>query len=297
MASEALKTLAERYSQLYLNPYAEGAEEVCRVAVRQGIFPEKNDLPHFQGDVRDCLETVETPAGPVEILTLYKREDFETFLRIMAKHCSDSPIPKTQGASTLDGIINWRKIEAHKAAFLQEQKQKGVQDPDWSAEFRRFTSDRKNFRDTLIILSTSPYSNIPAERVGLSEEEWIARSNTIRTYHECTHVICRRLYRDQISAIWDELAADAIGIYAAFGRYDRNMEEIFLGVRDEKYCGGRLENYLSGASEKDLDQLALKVSGVLKAFEKIFAENKDKEPFELIPVLEKEQFRLWDLTE
>ena len=293
MSSAVIGKLAERYSQLYLNPYEEGAKEACHDAVCRGIAPEKNDLPHFSGDERDSLQTLETPAGPVEILTLYKREDFETFLRIMANHCGDQPIPATQGASTLDGIINWQKICAHREKFYEEQREQGVLFPDWNTEFRNFTAKKENYRDTLIILSIGPYSNIPAERLGLSSEEWIRRSHTLRTHHECTHVICRRLYPEQINTVWDELVADAIGLYAAFGRYIRGYEETFLGVEDGRYTGGRLENYMKADEKKEPDLLAKKVSAVLQAFEQLFSEEGNTDPFTMIPILEKLQDRLW----
>ena len=38
-----------------------------------------------------------------------------------------------------------------------------------------------------IVLSNKPYSNIPAQKLGLEDEQWKAYSIIIRREHECTH--------------------------------------------------------------------------------------------------------------
>ena len=311
---QELFTLAERYPQLYLDPDTAGSEEACDEAVRKGAAVERNNLDHFHGDDRDTLEEMRTPAGPVEVLTLHDRADFELFLRIIACRCRPKKIPKTQGASTLDGIVNWPKIESHRKAFYREEAAKGNLLPDWGAEFRSFTADRRNYRDTLIVLSHWPYSAVSAEQAGMGEEEWLEASRMIRLYHELTHVICRRLYPGQIDAVWDELCADAVGIYAALGRYDRTLEETFLGIADGKYAGGRLGNYVDDPSDRAaLDALAAKSDAVLRSFEELFCEHekeiRDGGPgsaadrtaagraegaFAMIEVLEGKQAELWN---
>ncbi|MBQ7586426.1 MAG: hypothetical protein IJT37_00180 [Lachnospiraceae bacterium] len=52
-------------------------------------------------------------------------------------------------------------------------------------------SNRRNFKDSLIILSVGPYSAVQAAKLGLSDDEWISLSDKIRRYHECTHFVCR----------------------------------------------------------------------------------------------------------
>ncbi len=64
---------------------------------------------------------------------------------------------------------------------------------DWPAEFRRFTADKSNYFDTLILLSGGEHSAVPAGEPGLSEAERRGLSLTIRKYHELTHFICRGL--------------------------------------------------------------------------------------------------------
>ena len=117
---------------------------------------------------------------------------------------------------------------------------------DWPAEFRRFTADKSNYIDTLILLSGGEYSAVPAGELGLSEAEWRGLSLTIRKYHELTHFICRGLRPQDVDAIRDEIIADMIGLVAAFGRYDAALARRFLGI-DGGNCrpGGRLAHYVT----------------------------------------------------
>ena len=276
----AIETLAEIYPQLYLDPERE-KKEAYRKVVLQGEPPEHRGLSHFHGDPQDRMETVETPAGPVVVVSLRNRADYEVFVRCMmaAKEGPKAPIPASQGASTLVAF-NWPRIYAHKKQFMEEQHAAGVEDPDWSAEFSRFISVPANYQDLLVVLSRGPYSNVSAAEAGQDEETWLETSYAIRKYHELTHVICRRLYPGRIDAIWDELVADAVGIYAALGGYDAALEKRCLGITGDRYTGGRLENY-----SDDAVQLAGAVSEMLDRFSEIIAEHPAAAPFELIPAL------------
>lgn len=287
---EAIAHLAETYQQLYLRPGEEG-RAAYRDIVRKGASAESKDLSHFRGHRENRLAYEETPAGEVLVLTLHERADFELFLQIMANRCEPCAIPPTQGASILDGVVNWPKIRQHRAEFLLSEQQAGNPLPDWPAEFRRFTADKRNYTDALLVLSVGPYSGIAAERVNMTEQEWLARSMTIRRVHECTHFLCRRLWPEKIDPIWDELVADAAGLYDAFGRFDLPMAELFLGVGPEGYTGGRLQNYAEGA---DLDALAGRVHQTLTAFDALLAENGGASGFDAATALEAQKERLWD---
>lgn len=246
-----LAELANHYQQLYLRP---GDEAQYREIVRKGKEAEKKDLSHFKTHPADCVSWEDTPAGRVRIVYLYEREDFELFLRIMAKQCRPVTIPPTQGAAIIDGVIDWEKIHAHRRNYIAQSLASGAL-PDWPEEFRLFTADKKNYTDALILLSSGPYSGISAEQTGISEQEWIEKSLIIRKYHECTHFICRRLYPQKIDAIWDELIADAAGLLAAFGAYLPDLAERFLGIQNGTYIGGRLENYITFGGEAQVRAL------------------------------------------
>ena len=184
---EVFEELAEIYGQLYLEPGEEG-EQLYPEVVLKGRMPEVRKLDHFHMTDEDSCCLAQTPAGGVMVITLHDRRDFETFLQIMGKKCRRVDIPATQGASILDGVINHRKIEAHRDEFFRKAKEEG-KEPDqleWLQERSRFLEDKRNYRDALIILSVGPYSGVPADKAGFPEPDWLSISQTIRMYHECT---------------------------------------------------------------------------------------------------------------
>lgn len=271
--SDILAALASDYPLLYLNPDVDAQETYRRVVLR-GEEPEAKSLAHYTGDAHDRMETVDTPAGPVRVVTLGNRQDFELVMRglMAAKNGPKAPIPESQGAAMLT-VFNWSRIHTHLARFPEKEQ---------SAEFKRFTSVKENYLDRLVVLSRGPYSDVSAETFGCAEDEWLALSDTIRRYHELTHVICRWLYPDDIDPIRDELIADAVGLYAAYGRFDPETEKLFLGIRDGQYVGGRLENYTD-----EPEKLACRVSKQLERIKSIVDAHTGAEPFALIPSLMK----------
>ena len=240
------EVLAETFRQMYVAPY-EGATPVYKGIVERGEEPPQRSLSHFKMSEDDSLEYVDIPAGRVLCATIRDRHDFETILEIMGNRCEPEDIPVTQGATILDGVINRRKFE------------RGL-----------------DYHDALIVLSVGPYSGTGADRMGVSDDEWIKTSDTIRRYHECTHFICRRLYPDQKDAIWDELVADATGLYAAYGSFDPEKEKVFLGIEGEKYVHGRLENYVEADLPEEKSDEAQRLVGrilpVLDEFAAIVSE-------------------------
>ena len=273
-----MEGLAAEYPLFYLNPDRD-TQETYRRIVLQGEEPETKRLDHYAGDPCDRDETVDTPAGPVRVVTLGNRRDFELALRSLmaAKEGPLARIPESQGAAMLT-VFNWPRIRAYLAQFPAEEQ---------PAAFRRFTSVRSNYTDMLVVLSRGPYSHVAGAALCLPEADWLDRSDTIRRYHELTHVICRRLYPDDIHAVRDELIADAVGLYAAFGRFDPETEKRFLGIRDGQYVGGRLGNY-TGEPEK----LAGSVSAELENIRQIVDAQPWAAPFDLIPVLMKKVTRI-----
>ena len=282
-----LRPLAEIYPQLYLTPGEEGAKLWSGI-VGKGLSAPSSSLDHFHGSPQDSVNLEKTPAGSVMAVTLGDRQDFELFLQIMANKCVPTAIPATQGASILDGVINWQKIRDHEKEYLAA----GGTEEGWSEEFRRFTSDKKNYRDALIVLSTGPYSAVPASKTGMEEKEWLAASLTIRKNHECTHFICRRLFPEKIDAIWDELVADAVGLYAAFGRYDLSLASLFLGAYEDGYRpGGRLENYVK--EDEDINELNSKAVRTLRHLDECIRTAGSPAPYDLAIILENEYDRFW----
>ena len=288
MGSQIVEKIADIYPQLYLDPDRVGIERYKDVMLK-GDKQEATDLSWYIGDPRDKLEILNTPAGDILALTFYVRSDFEYFLRSMmaAKDGPENKIPASQGASMLR-TFNWQKIRKHMTDFYNEQKLAGNMDPDWDAEWVKFTSVKSNYMDFIVVLSTGPYSAVSAERMGLPEAEWKELSGIIRKYHEITHVICQTKYPDQVNVVWDELVADAIGIYAAFGSFDPEKERIFLGLQGDQYTGGRLGNYTD-----DPQGIAAKVNAALAGIDRIISEHSVDDPFSLIDFLQESQKELY----
>lgn len=241
-----LDILARRYPQILL-PVQEGmknTDEYKNVCLRG----EKCERPiTFSKDPKDSLETVETPAGSVEVLSLRKREDFVHACQCLGNKCEPVEIPDSTGAMAIFGLNNWDKVRA----------------------------GMDNYKDSFIILSSGNYSNVSNKdvcsitntEIDLSEEEWIEKSITIRKYHELTHFVMRKTYPDDISFIRDELIADCIGLICAFNFFDTRLLKLFLGIEGKTYReGGRLQNYEGGDKKnipevlKMIDELKNKVS-------------------------------------
>ena len=265
------ETLAKDYPVVYLNPDTDSKADY-RAVVLNGEDPGKNDLSHYRGSKYDRLENEDTPVGPVRVLTLGNRQDFELILRgfMAAKKGPEDRIPKSQGASMLT-VINWARINSALSGLEGEERQEA---------FEKFTSVKANYLEMLVVLSRGPYSNVSADRLSLKEEDWLDASDTIRRYHELTHVVMRRKYPEDINAIRDELIADAVGLYAAFKAFDPQIEKIFLGTEGDEYTGGRLENYTD-----DPGSCVKQVNRVLETMKECIEKEKPQDPFDLIEKL------------
>ena len=112
-----------------------------------------------------------------------------------------------------------------------------------------------------IILSAKPYSNVPAAELGLGDGEWAEKSMLIRRSHECTHFFTRQTYGTAENNLHDELMADLMGLYDAFGYYKAEWFLRFMGFIPGS--GGRLGVYVRDLSPEDtaaLKELAAKAA-------------------------------------
>ena len=269
--TNVLERLAADYPQLYLNPDTDSQEAYRRVVLR-GETTQTKSLAHYRGDRADRDEIADTPAGCVRVVTLGNRQDFELALRSLmaAKDGPEAVIPESQGAAMLT-VFNWPRIHAHLALYPEEER---------AAEFKHFTAVRENYVDMLVLLSRGSYSHVDAAAVGETEAAWLEHSDTIRRYHELTHVICRSIYPGDVAPIRDELVADAVGLYAAYGCFDPETEKLFLGIRDGRYVGGRLGNYTDAP-----ESLTEAVCDALERIRAMREAEEGTEPFSLIPAL------------
>ena len=269
---EALEALAKRFPQIYVAP-AEDALDAHRMAAGRGIAPEGANLGHFSTTSDDELREVETPAGPVEVLFLKNRTDFETFLQVVGHKAQPVPIARTVGAITYRGLPDWMKVAQARVAYLLAGGK------DWAEEFARLAKQPGSFRGELVVISEGPYSNIPAAQTPYDEEEWLRISREVRLHHECAPVVCRRVMPDDVLPVWDEVTADVVGLLCATGRYDAKLAALFLGVTPEGFAGGRLSEYLSPEQLDNIDAISAEVYGALEKIEARTACEPPEDPF------------------
>ena len=271
----AIEELAQRFPQLYVAP-AEGAQDAHRLAGGMGIAPPDANLEHFITSEEDELREVETPAGPVEVLFLKERKDFETLLQIIGNKSQPVPIARTVGAITYRGLPDWRAVAQAREAYLSEGGE------DWNAEFSRLAKQPGMFRAEIVVISAGPYSNVAADATPFGEDEWLRVSREIRLHHECAHIVCRRTMPDDILPVWDEITADTVGLLCATGRYDTALAALFLGVTAEGYADGRLAEYLKDEQKEHIDEIATDVHAALLQIESLSQSEPARDPFDFL---------------
>ena len=269
---DALEALARRFPQLYVAP-AEGAQDVHRLASGRGIVLPGATLAHFEGSPQDELRVVGTPAGSVEVLFLERRDDFETFLRIIGHKSRLDPIARTVGAITYRGLADWGEVADTREAYL------AAGGDDWDGEFARLAREPGRFRAEIVVISEGPYSNVPAEETPFEPGEWVRVSREIRLHHECAHVVCRRVMPDDVLPVWDEVTADVVGLLCATGRYDRELAARFLGVTERGFADGRLSEYLDEEQTARIDEVAAEVYGACGRIEGLCGPEEAADPF------------------
>ena len=241
-----LVTLSRRYPQLRF-PVAAGTSTSAEY--RDAVYFGKKyegSLDYSMSE-KDRFLCMDTPAGSVDVLLLHDRKDFEKCACALANRCEPKHIPESVGAFMISGLINWEKVR--KYLNKQPEEECFVNNFMWSW----LKKNNCDYLDRIILLSSGWYSGISPDEVGLSEEEWLEKSFTIRLYHEVTHFVCRSRYPKNIDAIRDEVFADMIGMMAAFGHYDPTMAKLFLGIDGAEISdNARIRYYL-----KNQDALAV----------------------------------------
>jgi len=185
-----------------------------------------------------------TPAGRIPVIVAERRADFVSLVRAVTRKNEPDAIPDSMGACIVGGYNNWDRVAEIRRAWEAATPAAALAG-GWAAHFRAEVVPRKErYQDRFIILSTGPYSAVPAEALGLGEEEWRRKSLAIRLEHECAHYFTRRVFGSMRNSLHDELIADYQGIRAAEGRYRADWFLRFMGLEDGAFReGGRLQNY------------------------------------------------------
>lgn len=246
------------------------ATEAYRAATRKGKSVDGMDV--VTGLVLTEPEKLQlwlhqTLAGSIPVIVAGNREDFVTLVQALTKRNEPEPVPDSMGACIISGYNNWDRIHQYQQWWVAQQGDSS--EAGWIAEFQRLIPRKELYQDRFIILSPSPYSNVAASTLGLTEAEWQELSLKIRLEHECTHYFTRRFLDSMRNNLFDELIADYRGIVAAIGYYRADWFLHFLGLESFPIYreGGRLQNY---RGEPPLSDGALRI---LQALVKNAAEN------------------------
>ncbi|MBW1962661.1 MAG: hypothetical protein JRJ04_14555 [Deltaproteobacteria bacterium] len=240
--------LRNRLVQLQF-PVREGVSQTTayRQATRKGL--PTSAMPEATGLTLKDLEGVHlalhsTAAGHIPVLTVSEREDFVALVRALSMRNEPCPVPDSMGAAMVAGLNNWDRIRSLKEKW-QETHPQDKAGQGWREAFRRIIPQKELYQDRLILLSNGPYSDVPAQELGLKPDEWRRRSLLIRREHECTHYFTRRVFGIMQDRLLDELLADFMGIVAANGTFRSDWFLRFMGLEHfpDYRVGGRLENY------------------------------------------------------
>jgi uncharacterized protein DUF7005 len=266
-------------------PIAQGisAEAPYRDATRRGILEAADPFAAASValDRPQLLELTIAPtiAGHVPVLVVGDRGDFVKLVQAFSERNEPAPIPDAMGACIVKGLNNWSRIREYRAAWEQAQGGSATDD-EWSEEFQRLVPRKELYQDRFVILSRGPYSAIAARDVGLSDDEWLLRSLSIRREHELTHYFTYRVFNAIRNNVFDELVADFVGLIRAFGTYRADLALRFLGLEGypDFRAGGRLEVYrgkppLSDAAFAVARTLAVRSARNLEAFAHAYPES------------------------
>ncbi len=156
---------------------------------------------------------------------------------------------KISFAQTLGGRLPVIATESHRD-FRQMEALMGAREEarELPLTVNAFTLEARAesiFRHRVLLLNYAPYSNIPAEKLGLPEREWLERSHRLRMRHESAHYETLRLFGGMQNHALDEILADALGQIAAFGDFNADRQRIFFGLtKGGDTCTGRLSFYM-----------------------------------------------------
>ncbi|WP_420128811.1 DUF7005 family protein [Longimicrobium sp.] len=240
-----LPVLREHLVQLRF-PVAAGISETeaYQAATRKGVLPAGTaDLRLENADGLRLL-IHPTPAGAVPVLLTPCRADFESLVRALTRKNEPAPLPASMGACMVAGYNNWGRVaEVRRRWEAGEVDAGGAR--DWSTAFARLKPRKELYQDRFVLLSSGPYSGVPAEAMEMEPEEWSRASITIRLEHECTHYFTRRVLGSMRNNLLDELLADYAGIVAATGRFRADWFLRFMGLDVEDGCraDGRIWTY------------------------------------------------------
>ena len=188
-----------------------------------------------------------------------------------------------------DFNFDWRNIDAVKISFIQTLAGRlpliDTADHDDFEALTSFLSGKSEIRKLpvtvnaftipvkirgarhkIILLNRAPYSNIAADKLSLSVDDWLDKSHKIRSRHESAHYETLRLFGGMKNHALDEILADCLGQIAAFGNFSAARQRIFFGLNKNK-CDGRLTFYCQSVLPDEREKIYRAVDTVLDKIE------------------------------
>ena len=225
-------------------PVRTGASRLpAYAAAARGLVPVADD-PAALGLRRPDAVRIEihpTPAGRIPVVVAPCRHDFERLVQALTKRNEPFPVPASIGACMVAGYTNVDRLRRLKARWWERQSL--PTESGWRQALA--SAPPAAYRDRFILASMTPYSAVPAARLGLPAAAWERLSLAIRMGHESMHYFTRRVFGSMKNLLLDELIADYAGITQAAGRFRADWMRLFLGLESyPRYrAGGRLEHY------------------------------------------------------
>ena len=217
------------------------ATEEYRASTRRGEPPPDGEGPGFLNPGAMTLTLHSTLAGRLPVLVASERADFETLVRVFSARNEPVAVPPSMGACLVKGFNNWDRVARYRRNWEGEHPR-----GNWEGDgFPALLAERALYEDRFMILSSGPYSGVPARDAGFAPDEWTSLSVSIRRDHECTHYATLRAAGATRVNLLDEVVADYVGLVRTFGRFRADLSRLFLGLeRFPAYrAGARLENY------------------------------------------------------
>ena len=273
-----MDVLKAPFRQLYF-PIRKGISQdpEYQSAVRRGelatVYSQATGLEFNQPDeIRLVIHS--SPAGKIPVLIIPNREDFENLLRALTMRNEPEPIPRSLGAMTISGFNNWDRIDSYKRQWIESNSDSLANQTIWKQEFRILISNKELYQDRFILVTEGPYSDVGADRVGISENRWRQLSLDIRINHESTHYFTKRMLGSMDNNLLDEIIADYMGLVVANGQFRADWFNHFMGLETYPHYrqGGRLQNYrgdppLSEGSFQILQSLVIRAARNLERFD------------------------------
>ena len=188
--------------------------------------------PEWQAADRMRVFMHDSGMGLLPVIHAAAQADFVTLVRAIVHRNEPVQIPSSMGSSFINGYSNRsRYVRVREALALNLMQPEGRNPQLW--------------KDKFLIISSGPYSGVPASEMNLDHGIWIQRSTDIRLHHESCHYTIRRLFPKMKFGLQDELVADFAGLMGAFGTFRAADFLLFMGLENfpVRRRGGRLENY------------------------------------------------------